>query len=62
MNKLSTQNFIRNYSIETTVREAKRVERFAGIVGSGTQKKQKLVNSVTILELSRRRMGHGVLI
>ncbi len=36
MNKLSVQNFIRNYSIETTVREAKRVERFADIVGSGT--------------------------
>src|SRR6266571_3293709 len=37
MNKLSVQNFVRNYSIETTVREAKRVERFADIVGSRTR-------------------------
>src|SRR5438034_10986163 len=37
MNKLSVQNLVRNYSIETTVLQAQHVERFADIVGSGTR-------------------------
>jgi methylenetetrahydrofolate reductase (NADPH) len=37
MNKLSVQNFVRNYSIETTVPQARRVERFADIVVPGTR-------------------------
>jgi len=37
MNKLSIQNFVRNYTIETTVPQARRVERFADIVASGTR-------------------------
>lgn len=36
MNKLAVQNFVRNYTIETTVPQAKRVSRFAGVVGAGT--------------------------
>jgi methylenetetrahydrofolate reductase (NADPH) len=37
MNKLWVQNFVRNYSIETTVPQAKSVERFADIVSAGTR-------------------------
>ena len=37
MNKLSIQDFLRNYSIETNVPQAERVERFAGIVDPGTR-------------------------
>ena len=36
MNKSSIQNFVRNYSIETTVPQAQRVERFADLVPLGT--------------------------
>jgi methylenetetrahydrofolate reductase (NADPH) len=36
MNKLAVQNFVRNYTIETTVPQARRVPRFAGIVREGT--------------------------
>ncbi|HLE57780.1 MAG TPA: methylenetetrahydrofolate reductase [Rhodothermia bacterium] len=36
MNKSSVQNLVRNYSIETTVPQAERVERFSDIVPSGT--------------------------
>ena len=36
MDKRLIQNFARSYSIETTVREAKRVERFADVVPRGT--------------------------
>src|SRR5262249_14385931 len=35
MNKLSVQNFVRNYSIETTIPQASRVERFADVVATG---------------------------
>jgi len=35
MNKQQIQDFARSYSIETTVREAKRVERFADVVPAG---------------------------
>jgi methylenetetrahydrofolate reductase (NADPH) len=37
MNKTSVQNLVRNYSIETTVPQAERVERFADIVPGGTR-------------------------
>src|SRR2546428_6999321 len=37
MNKLSVQNYVRNYSTETTVPQARRVERFADIVTAGTR-------------------------
>jgi methylenetetrahydrofolate reductase (NADPH) len=37
MNKVSVQNFVRNYSIETTVRQAERVDRFADMVAPGTR-------------------------
>jgi methylenetetrahydrofolate reductase (NADPH) len=37
MNKLLVQNFVRNYSIETTVPEARRVEQFTGLVDRGTE-------------------------
>ena len=36
MNKSSVQNLVRNYSIETTVPQAERVERFSDTVPSGT--------------------------
>jgi methylenetetrahydrofolate reductase (NADH) len=36
VDKRLIQNFVRSYSIETTVREAKRVERFADVVPKGT--------------------------
>jgi len=36
MDKRSIQDFAKTYSIETTVREAKRVERFADVVPKGT--------------------------
>jgi methylenetetrahydrofolate reductase (NADPH) len=36
MNRESIQNFIRNYTIETTVPQAARVERFADLVPLGT--------------------------
>ena len=37
MDKRSVQNFVRNYSIETTVPQASRVERFADVVVTGTR-------------------------
>ena len=37
MNKRAIQDLLRNYSIETTVREGQRVERFGDIVPTGTQ-------------------------
>ena len=37
MNKVSVQNFVRNYSIETTILEATRVGRFPDIVLPGTR-------------------------
>src|SRR3954447_16431231 len=37
MDKLFVQNFVKNYSIETTVVQAKRVERFADTVPIGTR-------------------------
>jgi methylenetetrahydrofolate reductase (NADPH) len=37
MNKLSVQNLVRNYSIETTLRQAAGVARFNDIVASGTR-------------------------
>ncbi len=37
MNKSAIQNFIRNYSIETTVPQAQRVERFADLVPLDTR-------------------------
>ena len=37
MNKLSIQNLVKGYSIETTVREAERVERFSDILPAGTR-------------------------
>jgi len=37
MSKESIQNFIRNYSIETTVPQAQRVEKFSDIVPAGTR-------------------------
>ena len=37
MNKLAIQNFVRNYSIEATVPQAERIERFADTVLSGTR-------------------------
>ena len=37
MNKSSIQRFLRNYSIETTVPQAQRVERFADLVPLGTR-------------------------
>ena len=37
MNKSSIQSFLRNYSIETTVPQAQRVERFADLVPLGTR-------------------------
>src|SRR5687768_17186723 len=37
MNKLSVQNLVRGYSIETTVREAERVEKFSDILPPGTR-------------------------
>jgi len=37
MNKLSVQNLVRNYSIETTVPQAERVERFSDIVPAATR-------------------------
>jgi methylenetetrahydrofolate reductase (NADPH) len=36
MNKSSVQNLVRNYSIETTVPQAERVERFSDLVPAGT--------------------------
>jgi methylenetetrahydrofolate reductase (NADPH) len=36
MNKSSIQDFLRNYSIETTVPQAQRVERFADLLPPGT--------------------------
>jgi methylenetetrahydrofolate reductase (NADPH) len=36
-NRTSVQNLVRNYSIETTVHEAERVERFEDLVTSGTR-------------------------
>jgi methylenetetrahydrofolate reductase (NADPH) len=36
-NKVSVQSFVRDYSIETTFLQAKRIERFADIVASGTR-------------------------
>jgi methylenetetrahydrofolate reductase (NADPH) len=36
MNKSSVQNLVRNYSIETTVPQAERVERFPDLVPAGT--------------------------
>src|SRR5204863_3289512 len=37
MNKASVQNFIKNYSIETTVLQAARLERFDDILPAGTR-------------------------
>ena len=37
MEKLSIQNLVKNYSIETTVAQAERVEKFADIVPAGTR-------------------------
>lgn len=37
MNKSSIQSFLRNYSIETTVPQAQRVERFADLLPLGTR-------------------------
>src|SRR5215510_7595534 len=37
MNKSSIQNLIKGYSIETTVREAERVERFSDMIPAGTR-------------------------
>jgi methylenetetrahydrofolate reductase (NADPH) len=37
MNKLAVQDFVKGYSIETTIREAARIERFADIVPLGTR-------------------------
>lgn len=37
MNKVSIQNFIRNYSIETTVPQAQRVEKFSDMVPPSTR-------------------------
>jgi methylenetetrahydrofolate reductase (NADPH) len=36
MDKRSVQDFVRNYSIETTIHQAEHVERFDGIVAPGT--------------------------
>ena len=36
MNKISIQNLVKNYSIETTVREAERVEKFSDLIPAGT--------------------------
>ena len=36
MDKLSIQNFVKGYSIETTVREAERIERFSDLIPAGT--------------------------
>lgn len=36
MNKSSVQNLVKNYSIETTVPQAERVEKFGDVVPSGT--------------------------
>ena len=36
MNKSSVQNLVKNYTIETTVPQAERVERFADVVPGGT--------------------------
>src|SRR5437879_5410539 len=35
--KLSVQNFVRKYSIEATILQAKRIERFADVVAFGTR-------------------------
>ena len=37
MNKTAIQNLIRNYSIETTVQQAQRIERFADMLLAGTR-------------------------
>src|SRR3990167_4992419 len=37
MNKSAVQDFVRNYSIETTVPQAGRVERFPDLVPAGTR-------------------------
>src|SRR5436190_22973779 len=37
MNKQAIQNFVKNYSIETTVLQAERVERFDEILPRGTR-------------------------
>jgi methylenetetrahydrofolate reductase (NADPH) len=37
MNKVSVQNLVKGYSIETTVKEGERVERFSDFVPAGTQ-------------------------
>jgi methylenetetrahydrofolate reductase (NADPH) len=37
MNKSSVQNLVRNYSIETTVPQAERVEKFSDVVPAGTR-------------------------
>ncbi len=37
MNKTSIQNLIRNYSIETTVQQSQRIERFADLLPAGTR-------------------------
>jgi len=37
MNKLAVQEFVRNYSIEATVQEADRIERFSDVVEPGTR-------------------------
>jgi methylenetetrahydrofolate reductase (NADPH) len=37
MNKASVQNLVRNYSIETTVPQAARVEKFSDVVPAGTR-------------------------
>lgn len=37
MNKTAVQDFVRNYSIETTVPQAGRVERFSDLVPTGTR-------------------------
>jgi methylenetetrahydrofolate reductase (NADPH) len=37
MNKVSIQNLVRNYTIETTVPQAERVEKFSDIVPAGTR-------------------------
>ena len=36
MNKVSIQNLVKGYSIETTVREAERVEKFSDLIPAGT--------------------------
>jgi methylenetetrahydrofolate reductase (NADPH) len=36
MNKASVQNFVRNYSIEATIPQAQRIQRFSDLVAAGT--------------------------